>query len=180
MDKKQSFTFYAVGEKFDKTMADDGAILEISDNLCQCIIGLHDISEQELRAVEKGKIVATLTHKEGIIFLCLNIGGILTFDIPFNMGLYDKFELEYPGDFGYTMIIFLVDNATNIIKAMHAVGFKNLFSKKLYELSKQQWEHKIENYDEKLNRINLSVPRVELLKNQVACNIFGGETIEEI
>ncbi len=181
MNKKQNFTFYAVGEKFDRTMDSDGAFLEIEDSLCQCVIGLHDITDEELRAVERGKVVATLSNIEDIIFLSLNFDDVLTFDIPFNMGLYDKFQLKYPGDYGYTMMIFLIDNATNTIKAMRAVGFKNKFSRKLYELSMNQWEHRIEDYDKKLEKIldYTSVSRAELVKNQIACNIFGGGTVEE-
>ncbi len=53
-----------------------------------------------------------------IIFLNIIADGILYFDVPFNMGLYDKFQLENPKNFGYTTIIFLVDNATNRIAAM--------------------------------------------------------------
>ena len=180
MMKKTGYTAYCVGDKFDKKLGGDGAILEINNNLCQCVIGLHNISKRELRAVEKGKITVTLTQVEDIIFFCLNIDDVLTFDVPFNMGLYNEFQLEDPGKYGYTMLIFLIDNATNRIKAMHAVGFKNKFSRKLYELSKIQWEHKLENYDVKLNRINFFVSTAELLKYQVACNIFGDGKVEEM
>lgn len=171
---------YHVGNKFDRKLGADGAVFEIDDNLCQCIIGLHDISQKEVHAVEEGKMTVALTYFDGIILLCVKIDDVLTFDIPFNMGLYNEFRLEDPGRFGYIMLVILVDNATNRIMAMRAVGFKNKFSRKLYELSKIQWEQRIEDYDAKLNKINFFVPADELLKHQVACNIFGGGVVEEV
>ncbi len=41
------------------------------------------------------------------------------------------------------MPIILVENRTNIIKAIRVIGFDAMFSKKLYELSKNQWENEM-------------------------------------
>ena len=129
---------FPVGDKFDKKIPHDGAIFEIHNNLCQCVIGLSNISKKEIAAVDRGKITFDLCYVDGIIFLCANFSGIMFFEMPFNMKLYDEFQLSDPGTNGYLMPVFLVDNETNTIMAMRGLGFKNEFSKKLYGFSKEQ------------------------------------------
>lgn len=170
---------YSVGGKFDRKMLQDGAIFEIHNNLCQCVIGLHNISEKEIAAVDRGKITFDLCYVDGIIFMCANFSEIMFFEMPFNMKLYDKFQLTDPGANGYLMPVFLVDNATNTIMAIRGLGFKNELSRKLYELSKEQWIKGVEDYNTKLAEIYLTYPRSKLLDNSTAHNVFGGLTNEK-
>ena len=170
---------YSVGGKFDKKMPQDGAIFEIQNNLCQCVIGLRNISKKEIAAVDRGKITFDLCYVNGIIFLCANFSEIMFFEMPFNMKLYDKFQLTDPGTNGYLMPVFLVDNETNTIMAMRGLGFKNEFSRKLYELSNEQWTKGVEDYNTKLEKTYLTHPRSKLLDNRIAQNVFGGLTNEK-
>ena len=118
-DKELGFTCYQVGKPYDRIMHSDGAVLEIHDNLCMCSIGLTDVSVAEALAVERGKLKLSLTYVNGIIFVCVNVADKLLFDMPFNVCLYDKFPLDEPGSGCYMMPIVLVENRTNIIKAIY-------------------------------------------------------------
>ena len=175
MENIKDLVCYSVGEKYDKTMPYDGAVLEIDNNLCICTIGLGGISKEEEDAVNTGTIKADLCYANGIIFVCLRIGNVLTFDMPFNMGLYSEFRLRNPENRGYMMPIILVENSTNTIVAMRVVGLKNDFSEKLYELSRNQWTNKIKDYDSKLTETYIRYSSHDLLGKSMVCNIFEGE-----
>ncbi len=170
--KKMGVTRYSVGEKYDKVLYRDGAVFETIQGMCFCSVGLTNISAREIQAVERGCIMVYLCEVDGIIFVCINIEGILFFDMPFNMCLYKEFALEKPKDSGYLMPIVLVENRTNIIKAMRVIGFDTMFSKKLYELSKKQWENTMTDYDRRLEKVLLKYPPYELLDKSVAWNRF--------
>lgn len=90
------------------------------------------------------------------------------------MALYKEFRLKDPGKQGYLMPMVLVDFETNIIKAMRVIGFKNEFSKKLYELSKHQWVKGVKDYDSKVIRLTETYSPKQLFENNVAYNVFGG------
>ncbi len=171
----KGFTYYSVGEEFDRKMESDGAIFEIDDNICQCIIGLTNISPAEIEAVDKGRIEISLSYIDGVIYICASIDDILLFDMPFNMGLYEKFQLEEPENNGYLMPIFLVDNSTNIIKAIRVVGFNKEFSRKLYDFSKEQFENKITDYKARCTKIEKEYPTEKILQERLVFNVFDGK-----
>ncbi len=174
MKKDVEVQKYSVGDVFDIEMDGEGALFEVQDNMCKCVIGLNNISEKELQAVEKDGLAVKLIEYDDITFIGLQFNNVLQFDMPFNMGLYDKCQLKDPGSLGYTVLIFLLDNSTNRIMAMRAIGLNNDFSRKLYKLSVNQCENKIENYNQKLDNIYQSVSTEELLKNYISENVFGG------
>lgn len=165
---------YVVGEKFGKDIGGEGCVFEINDNLCSMSICLENPRDEEIRAVENGVMRIALSYVKGIIFLCVSFDECLYYEAPFNMALYHKFQLEYPGINGYMMPIFLIDKDTNILKAMRAVGFTNDFSKKLYQYSKEQWKNPVKEYDWKLECILETHPMGEIIKSAVAVNTFGG------
>ncbi len=174
MNNSFEFQRYSVGDVFDMEMDGEGALFEVQDNMCKCVIGLNNISEKELQAVEKGNISVKLIEYEGITFIGMQFDKVLQFDMPFNMGVYDKCQFEDPGNLGYTVLIFLLDNSTNCVMAMRAIGLNNEFSRKLYEISVNQCEHQIENYNQKIDNIYQSISTEELLKNYISENVFGG------
>lgn len=67
-----------------------------------------------------------------------------------------------------------VDNDTNIIKAMRAIGFDAKFSSKLYKFAKK-WEDKTPNYDERLASIYERYSSQDILRCAVAKNVVGVE-----
>lgn len=168
-------TCYQVGKPYDKVMNRDGAVLEIHNNVCICSIGLTDISEAEMRAVERGGLNLSLTYINGIIFLCMNVGNRLLFDMPFNVCLYNEFPLEVPGDGCYMMPIILVENRTNIIKAMRLIGLYNDFCKALYSLVSDQWEMKLSDYDKRLDYTLKHYSPEDLTKRSIADIRYGGD-----
>ncbi len=174
-DKELGFTCYQVGKPYDKVMRCDGAVLEIHENLCMCSIGLTDVSMAEALAVERGKLKLSLTYVNGIIFLCVNVADRLLFDMPFNVCLYKEFPLDEPGDGSYVMPIILVENRTNIIKAMRVIGLYNDFSKTLYELVRDQWEMKLPDYDKRFEYTMKQYTPEELVRRSIACIEYGGE-----
>ena len=149
-DKDTGFTCYQVGKPYDKVMEQDGAVLEIHDNVCICSIGLTNVSAEEALAVERGELKLSLSYINGVIFLCVNVSDKLLFDMPFNVRQYDEFPLDEPGSGCFIMPIILEENRTNIIKAMRVIGLYNDFSKLLYELVKDQWEMRLPDYDARL------------------------------
>lgn len=175
--KKMDITRYSVGEKYDKVMHRDGAVFETYQDMCFCSIGLSNASSREIRAVSEDCISVDLCETDGIIFVCISIGNVLSFDMPFNMCLYKEFSLKEPKGGGYLMPIILVENRTNIIKAIRVIGFDAMFSKKLYELSQNQWENGMADYDKKLAEVFLKYPTYALVDKSIACNKFGGNRI---
>ena len=86
----------------------------------------------------------------------------------------DTKTVNYALGSGNSFVLFLVDVETNIIKAMRVLGFKNEFSQKLYDLSKQQWKNGAKGYDEKVTRLIGTYTPKQLFKNNVVYNVFGG------
>ncbi len=165
---------YSVGSKIDRPLDDEGGMFEIQDNVCHCIMGMRNITEQEAEAVSKGKVTVALSDINGIIFVIVKIDDILAFDMPFNMGNYDEFQLKEPNKGGYLMPIVFVDVDTQIIRAIRLVGFKNDFCQKLYELSQKQWECRITDYNERVNNIYKNYPTQALFKQGLIFNVFEG------
>ena len=165
---------YCVGEKIDLKTEGEGAKVEADDNMLICFIGLNNISKNEKEAVELGKIQAFLTAIDKEIFLCLNIGDILNFDMPFNMGLYSKYMLKYPKVGGYLMPIILYDYDSKVIVAIRMVGFNIDFSRKFYELSKNQWIHRIENHNETVQSVYNRFTTEQLMEKAVEKQVFEG------
>ena len=172
--EQYGFKLYSVGEKFDGVLVGEGGTFETRDNMCECTITLSNITDEEIKAVDKGPIYVSLSYIEDVIFVNINLNNVMSFNMPFNMALYKEFRLKNPGKQGYFMPVFLVDVDSSIIKAMRVLGFKNEFSQKLYELSKQQWEKGAKGYDEKVTRLIGTYTPKQLFENNVVYNVFGG------
>ena len=82
--KKLGVTCLHVGSRLERAMPEEGAVFEIEDSMCMCYISLKNPTRQEIDAVQKRAVDVRLTSVDGILFVCLNIGGVLSFDMPFN------------------------------------------------------------------------------------------------
>lgn len=172
MDKiNNEFVCYCVGEKFDKVMGGDGAIFEMTEKNCFITIGLSEMTEDDVSVFESGKLDTYLSVVEGIVFISAKFAEDFIFDMPFNAGLYKEFNFKNPQPYGVFSPIVILDNNTNIIKAMRAVGFDPDFSYKLYVFAKRQWENKIINYDERLKSVYSRYSPQDIIKHAIAKNI---------
>lgn len=166
-----------VGGKLEKRMPVEGAVFEIEDSMCMCYISLENPTPQEIDAVQKQAVDVRLTSVDGVLFVCLNIGGVLFFDMPFNMCLYDGFRLKEPAGYGYVMPIILTDQNTNEIKAMRAIGFDESFSRKLYELCRKQWDEGVADYSAKLRVVNAKYTTQQLMEKCCARFVANGNRL---
>ncbi len=166
-----------VGGKLEKKMPVEGAVFEIEDSMCMCYISLENPTPQEIDAVQKRAVDVRLTSVDGVLFVCLNIGGVLSFDMPFNMCLYDSFRLEEPAGHGYVMPIVFADQNTNVIKALRGIGFDEPFSRKLYELCRKQWYEGVADYDARLQAANVRYTTRQLMQKCCARFVADGNRI---
>lgn len=171
MKNEYGFTHYAVGEKYDKVMGKDGAIFEMYDGMTFINIGLTNMLESEKSLIGKGDLDVYLSIIEGIVFVVASFNDKLVFDMPFNAGLYDKFNFDKPSG-GYICPVIAIENSTNIIEAMRCIGFDAEFSRKLYEFSIKQRTEKIENYDERLKSIYSRYSPQDIIKFAIHKNIM--------
>lgn len=88
MSENLGMTCYQVGERFDRVLEQDGAIFELVEDRFIINIGLTNLSSAELQALE-GPTDTYLSVIEGIVFVTMQFGEALTFDMPFNAGLYN-------------------------------------------------------------------------------------------
>ena len=175
MDKKYEFVRYSVGEKLENNLKEEGASFEIYDNMCQCTISMNNITDAEREAVESGRIICSLVSVNGVTYVCMYLGNVLYYEMPFNMGLYKEFRLDKleEGN-GYLFFILLADHDSGIIKAMRAVGLSDNFSRILYNLSVNQWNNKIDDYEKRVAEIFEKYPTTTMLKNSLVYDVFGG------
>lgn len=163
---------YTVGEKIELKIKGEGAVLEINNNNFLCHIVLKDISEREIEAVNRGVIIADLCYIDNIAFLCLSIGGILKYELPFNMSVYSEHMIKRLKQNCYLMPIVLVDADTNVVKAMRCIGFNKNFSEMIYKLAVAEWKNQIRNYDLRLRIIFNKYTTEELMAQSIAKQIF--------
>lgn len=175
MDKKYEFVRYSVGEKLENNLKEEGASFETYDNMCQCTIRMNNITDAEREAVESGRIICSLVSVNDVTYICMYLGNVLYYEMPFNMGLYKEFRLDKleEGN-GYLFFILLADHDSGIIKAMRAVGLSDNFSRILYNLSVNQWNNKIDDYDKRVAEIFEKYPTTTMLKNSLVYDVFGG------
>lgn len=141
------------------------------------VIYITEPTKQEIDAVQKRAVDIRLTSVDGILFVCLNIGGVLSFDMPFNMCLYDSFRLEEPAGHRYVMLIVFADQRTNVIKALRVIGFDESFSRKLYELCRKQWNEGVADYDVKLQAVNANYTTQQLMQKCCARFVADGNRL---
>ena len=160
-----SYVRYNVGEKYDKTMSADGAVIEANNNVLVCTVGLSNISVVEKRAIKRGSIKFSVCDIDDITFVGLQIGRCLQFDMPFNMRLYNEFRLRKVKDGeSYAVLIILVENKTNIIQNIRMISLGEKNSKRFYELSQKQWEHNLPDYNRRLKRVRETYSIEQIIK----------------
>lgn len=165
---------FSVGSEMKPKMKEEGGVFETYDNVCLCIIGLENLKDEEIKAFNTSDITVTLTYVDRIIFMVVTIEDVAVLDMPFNMGQYNEFQLKEPIESGYMMPIILVDADTNIIRAIRLAGLPKDMSQKLYELSKEQWENKITDHNERIDRIYSNYTPQDLIKAGLIHNIYEG------
>lgn len=141
------------------------------------VIYITEPTKQEIDAVQNRVVDIRLTSVDGILFVCLNIGGVLSFDMPFNMGLYDSFRLNETVAGGYLMSIVLADQNTNEIKALRVIGFDEPFSRRMYELCRKQWGEGVTDYDARLQAVNARYTIRQLIEKCCARFVADGNRL---
>lgn len=172
MEKKE-FTCYSVGEKYDKVMGGDGAVFEVADGQCIATVGLTDIADAELALLESAPLDCFLSVIDEIIFVNFVFGRKMIFNMPFNACLYAEFTLKNKYPYGYFVPVIVVENRTNIIKAMRVIGCDNEFSLSFFKLCEAQRKGKIENYDRRLQKVYDTYSETEILKSSFIANKLG-------
>lgn len=175
--KNLGVTCLHIGGRLERIMPEEGAVFEIEDSMCMCYISLTNPNKQEIDAVQNRAVDVRLTSVDGILFVCLNIGGILSFDMPFNMCLYDSFRLKEPVKCGYIMPIVFTDQRTNAIKALRVIGFDEPFSRKLYELCRKQWDEGVTDYSARLRTVNANYTTQQLMQKCCARFVANGNRL---
>lgn len=163
---------YSIGEKIELKTKGEGAVLEINNNNFLCHIILKDISEMEIEAVNRGVIIADLCYIDNIAFLCLSIGGILKYELPFNMSVYSEHMIKHLKQNCYLMPIVLVDADTRVVKAMRCIGFNKEFSEMIYKLAIAEWKNEVRNYDLQLKIVFNKYTTDELMAQSIKKQIF--------
>lgn len=159
----------SVGDIFDVKLDADGAIFEVNDGQCIAVIGLTDITDEELSVLRKEPLDCRLSTIDGIIFISFSFGKKMIFNMPFNICLYSQFTLKSPYPYGYIIPIVIVENSTNIIKA-RVLGWDNDFSFRFYKLCETQLAKGVENYDQRLNKIYNTYSEIEILNRGLIVN----------
>ena len=170
IDKYEELTCHHVGQVFDKKLGGDGAIFEMIEDMGYIYIGFTDISEEEISVINSGKLDISLSVIDGVVFITAVFDDQLIMDMPFYAGLYNEFNIKDPTPYGYTVPIIVMENRTNVIKALRVVGFDPAFSAKLYSLAKEQWENKLTDYDIRLHNILISYLPNEIIKAAIMKN----------
>ena len=151
--EEYGFTCFAVGEKFNKVMKQDGAIIELYDDCFVIHVAFTDIRKHELFDFTNASPELYLSVIEGIVFVTAAFGESILCDMPFNVGLYKEFTLKDPGSNGFLIPAVLIENRTNIIKGLRVIGVDPKFGAQLYKAVKKQWDNPIPNYDERLKSV---------------------------
>ena len=173
MQVSEGMTCYKVGDKFDKVMGGDGAIFEMQNGMCFMYIGLTDMAEIEFDILSSNELDVYLSCIDDIVFISASFEDEMLFDMPFNAALYKEFDFDVPNGRGYLCPVFVIDNRTNIIKALRVVGLDAGFSEKLYELAMEQRKNGIDSYDERLDRISRMYSPRDIINRAVAKNKKG-------
>lgn len=164
----KNYIRYYVGDKFNMKLGKDGAVFEVIDDQCMAVIGFTNITDEELSVLEKEPIDCRLSIINGIIFISFVFGKKkIIFNMPFNICLYSKFTLKNPYPYGYIIPIIIVENSTNIIKALRVLGWDNNFSFRFYKFCERQWTGGIENYTQRLNNVYNRYSDIEILKKSI-------------
>ncbi len=176
MDNKEIICYH-VGEKYDKVMKADGAIFEMYGQNGFISISITNLTDDEISALDAGQLDIYLSAIEGIVFVVAEFKDKFVFDMPFNYGLYEKFELEDPAPYGFVVPVIAVEGRSNIIKAMRVVGLDPEFSRKLYMFAEKQWRNKIENYDERLQSVYARYSPKDIIRYAIAKNIVRRDVV---
>ena len=167
----KNYIRYHVGDKFNMKLNEDGAVFEAMDNQFMAVIGLTNITDEELSVFEKEPIDCRLSIIDGIIFISFVFGRQkIIINMPFNICLYSKFTLKNPYPYGYIIPIIIVENSTNIIKALRVLGWDNDFSFRFYKHCERQWAKGIDNYAYRLNEVYNKYSDIEILKRSFMVN----------
>lgn len=172
--KNKDFTCYAVGDTYPKKMGGDGAIFEVTDGQCITTIGLTDISNEELTLLESEPLDCFLSVIDDIIFINFVFGRKMIFNMPFNACLYSEFTLKRRYPYGYFVPIIIIENRSNVIKAMRVVGWDNEFSLAFFDLCKIQRKKGVEHYEQRLQKVYDRYSEQEILKLSFRVNKVRG------
>jgi hypothetical protein len=158
---------FKVGELFNpnKTSYPEGCHFNLDNSGANLILSYNQPTNTELHNFKLGKLkigIYTHHHKDyNHIFLLFKFGTENWIDTPYSFHL----SLQAQPDFilnpindnttGYSLIIFLIDSTSGILKTMRLVTIPNVISQELYnqiQLQRVQIFDKLQ-YDKMLNNI---------------------------
>jgi hypothetical protein len=130
-----------------------GGTLILSQNDQIFIVGLPDITLQEMDASQNKPINIGLLKNGDAIFFLLNIGNLIEFDFSYNYNVgpeEGRGISPIPYDQGYAFSLILFDTKDQIIKALRFFTVTPQFSEELHfmiEKSKERYQQGSYNFD---------------------------------
>ena len=159
-----------VGEIFDPPRPGmNTMVFEARGNNFDLMIFYPNPPERYIEAVKNADCFMGLTPVAGILFLHVQFEGFDLSDAPFHAKLCREFDLsDYGLDEGCSVVVYLVDTATGILKAIRALTFGPEFGQTLeaiIDLQLQDDEFDAEEYAQMINQIYGNLSSEEVFKS---------------
>lgn len=164
-----------VGKNFPLTKMREGLLFDLKEEGFHLLAGMRNIEDFEVSAFRKGRINFHLSYVNDIIFLILEIEGVIgVSDIPFHIGL-TRAPLDILNEKKFPIWLFLIDIKDNTLKAMRLIGLSEEFSTILKQLIEKQMEKSFDKneYDKNLIKIYNTFSPMDLKKMSTAHYISG-------
>lgn len=133
-------------------------LIDFKENGFHLPIGYNNLDDFEINAFKNGKIDMDIAFVNNIIFIILEIEGILELsDVPFHIALSTTplEALELQDGEGYALHMFLIDSKDNVLKAIRLVSLSEEFSHTLKTLIDKQLEEffNMDDYNKRLANV---------------------------
>lgn len=172
------FQEFHVGTLFQEgvTRYKDGVKFDVDDNGTALYIFIHDPEKHEIENIRVGKLDIGLYVEDEVIFLAFKFFHMATMDSPYTVKLSNGLSVlpEIKDGEGLSLMIFLVDASTGILRAMRVIGLTTKFSRSLKAAIEHQAKLPFERnvFDFKLRNImRLNTPDQIYARSQETCSI---------
>ena len=159
-----------VGEIFDPPRPGLNTMVFEARGECFDLMIFHpNPPERYIEAVKNADCFMGLTPVAGILFLHVQFAGFDLSDAPFHAKLCGEFDLSAYGlDEGCSVVVYLVDTATGILKAIRTLTFGSEFGEILsFIINEQLQDDDFDNeeYAQMINQIYSSLSSEEVFKS---------------
>ena len=141
---------------YPKAMQEGGTLL-CDDAGLTLIISLPGLTDKEAKKLQKGEIKFALFEDEDILFLLINIPGVIDWsDAPFHIGLYSdgrRVPEHIPDGQGWGLTIIGLEARNGIIKAMRLIGLGTEISREMIRIIQAQGKTNQVDHHNKIKQI---------------------------